>query len=155
MQTSRVRRGGRVRKANWARRYRSNSHEILPVRQFANAWLLTAVMHTVSTMSSWCLRNPSLVERIGLRALGYLKETRRKGTEQHDAALRRLQSPSRHHTRAASESSPGLSEVKPAPFQVCGPANIEAQASVTSEKVLEATDKMQHTLKVLAELALS
>ena len=33
------------------------------------------LMHTVSTMSSWCLRNPSLVERIGLRALGYLKET--------------------------------------------------------------------------------
>ena len=32
-------------------------------------------MHTVSTMSSWCLRNPSLVERIGLRALGYLKES--------------------------------------------------------------------------------
>ena len=32
-------------------------------------------MHTIATMSSWCLRNPSLVERIGMRALGYLKET--------------------------------------------------------------------------------
>ena len=33
------------------------------------------LMHTIATMSSWCLRNPSLVERIGMRALGYLKET--------------------------------------------------------------------------------
>ena len=33
------------------------------------------LMHTIATMSSWCLRNPSLVERIGMRALGYLKKT--------------------------------------------------------------------------------
>ncbi|CAE7314814.1 GIP, partial [Symbiodinium sp. CCMP2592] len=33
------------------------------------------LMHTISTMSSWCLKNPILVERIGIRALGYLKAT--------------------------------------------------------------------------------
>ena len=33
------------------------------------------LMHTVASMSSWCLRDPVLVERIGLRALGYLKHT--------------------------------------------------------------------------------
>ncbi|CAE7291385.1 GIP, partial [Symbiodinium microadriaticum] len=33
------------------------------------------LLHTVATMSSWCLKCPSLVEKIGLRALGYLKET--------------------------------------------------------------------------------
>ena len=33
------------------------------------------LMHTVATMSSCCLRDPVLVERIGTRALGYLKET--------------------------------------------------------------------------------
>ena len=32
-------------------------------------------MHSVSTMSSLCVKNPELVERIGLRALGYLKAT--------------------------------------------------------------------------------
>ena len=42
-------------------------------------WLSTRsrpdVMHAVSTMSSLCLRNPALAERIGLRTLAYLKET--------------------------------------------------------------------------------
>ncbi|CAE7496785.1 GIP, partial [Symbiodinium necroappetens] len=33
------------------------------------------LLHTVATMSSWCLKCPALVEKIGLRALGYLKET--------------------------------------------------------------------------------
>ena len=33
------------------------------------------LMHAVASMSSWCLRDPLLVERIGLRALGYLKQT--------------------------------------------------------------------------------
>ncbi|CAE7357932.1 GIP, partial [Symbiodinium sp. KB8] len=33
------------------------------------------LMHTVATMSSLCLKCPSLVEKIGLRALGYLKHT--------------------------------------------------------------------------------
>ena len=33
------------------------------------------LLHAVATMSSWCLRFPTLVEKIGLRALGYLKET--------------------------------------------------------------------------------
>ena len=31
------------------------------------------LMHSVSTMSSLCVKNPELVERIGLRVLGYLK----------------------------------------------------------------------------------
>ncbi|CAE6951085.1 GIP, partial [Symbiodinium sp. CCMP2592] len=33
------------------------------------------IMHSVSTMSSLCIRNPELVERNGLRVLGYLKAT--------------------------------------------------------------------------------
>ena len=33
------------------------------------------LMHTVATMSSYCLKDPILVERIGTRALGYLKES--------------------------------------------------------------------------------
>ena len=33
------------------------------------------LMHTVATMSSLCLKCPSLVVKIGLRALGYLKQT--------------------------------------------------------------------------------
>ena len=33
------------------------------------------LMHSVSTMSSLCVKNPELVERIGLRVLGYLKAT--------------------------------------------------------------------------------
>ncbi|CAE7397602.1 GIP [Symbiodinium sp. CCMP2592] len=37
------------------------------------------LMHAIATMSSWCLRNPSLVERIGVRVLGYLKQTRNLG----------------------------------------------------------------------------
>ena len=33
------------------------------------------IMHSVATMSSLCVKNPELVERIGLRVLGYLKNT--------------------------------------------------------------------------------
>eukprot|EP00439_Symbiodinium_sp_Y106_P067652 s1025_g11.t1 len=33
------------------------------------------ITHSVSTMSSLCVKNPELVERIGLRVLGYLKAT--------------------------------------------------------------------------------
>ena len=32
-------------------------------------------MHSVATMSSFCIRDPALVERIGLRALSDLKAT--------------------------------------------------------------------------------
>ena len=33
------------------------------------------IMHSVATMSSLCIKNPELVERIGYRVLGYLKAT--------------------------------------------------------------------------------
>ena len=33
------------------------------------------IMHSVATMSSMCVKNPELVERIGRRVLGYLKNT--------------------------------------------------------------------------------